>query len=45
MKKIYRIVWGKYGKQKTLKIIYSQKKTLVRSIICSKCGNEDKKNI
>ena len=29
MKKIYCIVWGKYRKQKTLKIIYSQKKQFV----------------
>ena len=32
---------GKYRKFKTPKILYLLEKTLVLSIICSKCKNED----
>ena len=41
MKKKYSI--EKYRKFKNPKISYIFKKTLVFSIICSKCENEDKK--
>ena len=44
MKKIYCVICGKYRIFKNPKISYIfQKKTLVLSTICSKCGNEDDK--
>ena len=43
MKKIYCVICGKYRKFKNLKISYIFEKTLVLSIICSKCENEDEK--
>ena len=44
MKKIYCAICGKYRKfEKPKKTIPLRKKTLVLSIICSKCKNEDKK--
>ena len=43
MKKIYCVVFGKYKKVKNPKISYIFEKTLVLSIICSKCGSKDKK--
>ena len=44
MKKLYRIIWGKYRKSEKPKISCLLEKTLVLSIICSKCKNEDEKN-
>ena len=43
MKKLYCIICGKYRKFEKPKISYLLEKTLVLSIICSKCKNEDKK--
>ena len=43
MKKIYCIICGKYRKFKNPKISHVFEKTLVLSIICSKCSNEDEK--
>ena len=43
MKRVYCIISGKYRKFDKPKISYLLKKTLVPSIICSKCKNEDKK--
>ena len=43
MKKIYCIIFGKYGKFEKPKISYLLEKTLVVSIICSKCKNKDQK--
>ena len=43
MKKLYCIVCEKWTKLKNLKISFIFEKTLVLSIICSKCGNEDEK--
>ena len=43
MKKLSCIFCGKYRKCKTSKISYILEKTLVLSIIYSKCGNEDEK--
>ena len=43
MKKLYRIIWGKYRKFEKPKISCLLEKILVLSIICSKCKNEDKK--
>ena len=40
MKKLYCVVCNKYRKFEKLKI-YLLEKTLVLSIICSKCKNED----
>ena len=45
MKKIYCIICGKYRKFKNPKISYIFQKKVAVSIICYKCGNEDKKNI
>ena len=42
MKNIYG---GKYRKFKNFKISYIFEKTLVLSIICSKCGNGNEKKI
>ena len=41
MKKLYCIMYGKYRKFKKPKILCLLEKTLVLSIICSKCKNED----
>ena len=43
MKRIYCVICGKYGKSEKPKISYVFEKTLVFSIICSKCKNEDEK--
>ena len=43
MKKFCCVVCGKYKKIKNLKISYILEKTLVLSIICSKCRSEDEK--
>ena len=43
MKKLYCIICGKYIKFEKPKISYLLEKTLLLSIICSKCKNEDKK--
>ena len=43
MKKLYCIICGKYKKIEKPKISYLLEKTLVLSIICSKCKNEDEK--
>ena len=41
MKKLYYIICCKYRKFEKPKISYLFEKTLVLSIICSKCNNED----
>ena len=43
MKKIYSIICDNYRKFKKPKISYIFEKSLVISIICSKCENEDEK--
>ena len=43
MKKFYCIICRKYRKFEKPKISYLLEKTLVLSIICSKCKNEDKR--
>ena len=43
MKKIYFVICGKCRKFKILKYHTFLKKSLVTSIICSKCENEDEK--
>ena len=43
MKKLYCVICGKYRKFEKPKIKYLLGKTLVLSIICSKCKNEDEK--
>ena len=43
MKKLYCLICGKYRKLEKSKISYFLEKTLVLSIICSKCKNEDEK--
>ena len=43
MRKLYCIVCGKYRKSEKSKISYLLEKTLVLSIICSKCKNKDEK--
>ena len=43
MKKLYCLICGKYRKFDKPKISYLLEKTLVLSIICSKCKNEDEK--
>ena len=43
MKKFYCVICGKYRKLEKPKISYLLEKTLVLSIICSKCKNEDEK--
>ena len=43
MKKLYCVISGKYRKFEKPKISYLLEKTLVLSIICSKCKNEDEK--
>ena len=43
MKKLYCLICGKYKKLKNPEIWYIFEKTLVFSIICRKCENEDEK--
>ena len=43
MKISYSVICGKYRKFENSKISYLLEKTLVLSIICSKCKNEDEK--
>ena len=43
MKKLYCVICGKYRKLGKPKILYLFEKTLVLSIICSNCKNEDEK--
>ena len=43
MKKLYCIICGKYRKSEKPKISYILEKTLVLSIIWSKCENEEEK--
>ena len=43
MKKLYCVICGKYRKFEKPKISYLLEKTLVLSIFCSKCKNEDEK--
>ena len=45
MKKVYRVICGKYRKLKNPKISYIFEKTLVSSVICSKCENKDEKTV
>ena len=44
MKKTYCVVCGKYRKFKNPKKSYIFEKTLVLSIVCSKCNNVNEKN-
>ena len=43
MKNLYCVIWCKHRKFKNPKISYIFEKTLVLSIIVSKCGNENEK--
>ena len=43
MEKLYCVFCGKYRKFEKPKISYIFEKTLILSIICSKCKNEDEK--
>ena len=43
MKKLYCVICGKYRKFEKPKISYLLEKTLVLSIICNKCKNEEEK--
>ena len=43
MKKIYCVICCKYRKFEKSKISYLLETTLILSIICSKCKNEDEK--
>ena len=43
MKKIYCAICGKYRKFEKSEILHILEKTLVLSIICSNCKNEDEK--
>ena len=43
MKSLYCVICGKYIKFEKPKISYLLEKTLVLSIICSKCKNENEK--
>ena len=43
MKKLYCVVFGKYRKFEKSRISYVLEKTLVYSIMCSKCKNEDER--
>ena len=43
MKKLYCVICSKYRKSEKPKMSYFLEKTLVLSIICSKCKNEDEK--
>ena len=44
MKKLYCVICGKYRKFETPKISYLLEKTLLLSIICSKCKIKIKKH-
>ena len=41
MKKLYCVICGKYNKFEKPKISYLLQNTLVLSIVCSKCKNQD----
>ena len=43
MRQLYCVICSKYRKFEKPKISYLLEKTLVLSIICSKCKNEDEK--
>ena len=43
MEKLYYVIYGKYRKFEKPKTSYLLEKTLVLSVICSKCKNEDEK--
>ena len=43
MKKLYCVICGKHRKFEKPKISYIFEKTLVLSVICSECENEDEK--
>ena len=43
MKKLYCVICNKYRKVERRKISYLLEKTLVFSIVCSKCKNEHEK--
>ena len=43
MKRLYCVICSKYRKFKHHKISYISEKTLLLSIICSKCKNDDEK--
>ena len=43
MKKLYCIICGKYRKFEKPKISYILEKTLVLSVVCNTCKNEDEK--
>ena len=43
MKKLHSVICGQYRKFEKPKISYILEKTLILSIICSKCENEDEK--
>ena len=45
MKKSYCVIWGRYRKFEKPKISYLLGKTVVLSINCSKCKDEDEKPI
>ena len=45
MKKLYCVIWGRYRKFEKPKISYLLGKTVVLSINCSKCKDEDEKHI
>ena len=45
MKKLYCVIWGRYRKFEKPKISYLLGKTVVLSINCSKCKDEDEKPI
>ena len=44
MKKLFCVICGKYKKFEKPEISYLLEKTLVLSIFCSKCKNEDEKS-
>ena len=43
MEKLYCVICGQYRKFEKLKVSFLLEKTLVLSIICSKCKNENEK--
>ena len=43
MNKLYSVICGEYRKFQKPKISYFLEKTLILSIICSKCKSEEKK--
>ena len=43
MKRLYCVICGKYRKFEKPKISFILERSLVLSIICSKCKNEDEK--